>query len=94
MSANHVAYETSVKAAGAAATISKASNEINRQGVIAAGGSSIGFRPGFPANYATYATAVAAAAAQKPIDDAAAEQNKQAAIQSAKDLLRSQGELP
>jgi hypothetical protein len=93
MSANHTTFENSVKAAGTAALTTKASNETIRQGIIMAGGSAIGFRPGWPTNYATYAAAVAAAAAQKPIDDAAVEQAKQGTIANARDLLRSQGEI-
>lgn len=94
MTANHVAYENSVKTAGVAALVSKASNETTRQGTITASGSAIGFRPGWPTNYATYAAAVAAVAVQRGIDDAAVEQAKQSAIAVARDLLRTQGEAP
>jgi len=94
MSTNSVIFEASIKAAAVVAAASKAINTTTEQGIITAGGSAVGFRPGFPANYATYAAAVAAAAAQKLIDDAAVEQAKQAAIANARDLLRSQGEIP
>jgi hypothetical protein len=94
MSANHVAYESSVTAAGAAAVISVAFAETVRQGTIAAASSSVGFRPGWPTGYSAYAAACAAAAAQKLIDLAAAGQAKDSAISNAKDLLRSQGEIP
>jgi hypothetical protein len=94
MSANHVVFETSVIAAGAAALVNKATNETARQGVITASGTAVGFKLGWPAGYSAYAAAVAAVAAQKPIDDAAVEQAKQAATANARDLLRSQNELP
>jgi hypothetical protein len=94
MSANHSTYENTIVAAGAAVIVSKATSEINRQGTIAAASTSVGFRPGFPAGYATFAAGVAAAAAQKLLDDVAIEQTRQAATQNAKDLLRTQGEVP
>ena len=94
MTANHVTFENSVTATGAAALVTKASNETARQGVLAAASHVVGFRPGFPTGYATYAAAVAAVAAQRPIDDAAIEQAKQQPIAVARDLLRTQGEAP
>jgi hypothetical protein len=94
MSVNNVAYQTSVAAAGAAAVIAKATAETVRQGTIAAASSSVGYRPGFPGAYSAYAAACAAASAQKLIDLVAADTTKQAAISNAKDLLRSQGEIP
>jgi hypothetical protein len=94
MTANHVTFEKSVNAAGVTALATAATNLTARQGIITAGGTAVGFRPGFPTGYATYAAAVAAAIVQKAIDDAAVESAKQSAISVARDLLRSQGELP
>lgn len=83
----------SIKVAAVAAAASKASNLTARHGIVAAAGSSVGFRPGFPTNYAAYSAAVTAAAVQKGVDDAAVEMTRQGAEQNAKDLLRSQGEI-
>jgi hypothetical protein len=91
---NHTVFETSVKAAGAAAITAVALAETTKQGTIAVASSSVGYRPGFPGAYSAYAAACAAAGAQKLIDLNAAEQAKQAAISVARDLLRSQNELP
>ena len=94
MSANSDVYLASVKSAGAAAVIAKALAETVKQGTIAAASSSVGFRPGFPAGYATYAAACAAAGTQQLADLNTAEGTKQSAIANAKDLLRSQSEIP
>jgi hypothetical protein len=94
MSANHTNFETAVVAAGVTALAAKATAETARHGIIAASGSSVGYRPGWPTGFAAYAAAVAAAATQKVVDDTTIEQTKQSAITSAKELLRSQGELP
>jgi hypothetical protein len=94
MSANNVTFQNSVTAAGVAALASKASNLTKQQGIITAGGSAVGFLPGFPAGYATYAAAVAASIAQKVVDDTSVETVKQGTISVAKDTLRTQGEIP
>jgi hypothetical protein len=94
MSSNQETMRTSIKAAAVVASASKASNYAARQSTVAAAAITTGFRPGFPSNYSTYAAAVAAAAVQKAIDDASVEMTRQGAEQAAKDLLRSQGEIP
>jgi hypothetical protein len=94
MSANNTTFQNSITAAGVAALATKATNLTREQGIITASGSAVGFLPGWPTGYATYAAAVAASIAQKLIDDTAVEQVKQSAISNAKDLLRSQGEIP
>jgi hypothetical protein len=93
MSANNVAYQQSVATAAVTAKAAKDYAETVKQGTIAAASSSVGYRPGFGSSGA-YAAACAAAATQKLIDLVAADATKQAAISNAKDLLRSQGEIP
>jgi hypothetical protein len=91
---NHTVYEASIKAAGTAATVAKDFAETTKQGSIAAASSSVGYRPGFPGNFSAYDAACKSAAAQKLADLNTAEMTKQAAISIARDLLRSQNELP
>lgn len=94
MSANRIAFENSVVATGTVARVAQATNMTVEQGIAAAGTSSAGFVPGFPAGFAAAQAAITAAAAQKVIDAANVEQTRQAAIANARDLLRTQGEIP
>jgi hypothetical protein len=93
MTTNYVTYSASVKAAAAAHVIARDFAETVRQGSVAAASSSIGWRPGFGSS-AGVDVAGKQAALQKLADVAAAAATKGTAIDNAKDLLRSQGEIP
>jgi hypothetical protein len=94
MSSNQQAMVASIKAADAVKVAAVAVAETARQGTVQASGSQVGYIPGFPTGNATYVAAVAAANKQKVIDIFAAELARQGAVFTAKDLLRSQGEVP
>jgi hypothetical protein len=100
MSTNQETMRATIAAAHAAKDAAVVTAEMQRQATVDAKLSLVGYRPGFPGTAAsavagaTYASAVKAANAQKRIDLIAAEIAKQAAISTAKDLLRSQGEIP
>jgi hypothetical protein len=93
MSANFTIYVTSVAAAAVTARVAKDFAETIKQGAIGAASTSVGVRAGWPGSGAI-ATACAAAAAQKITDILAAETARSATVSNAKDLLRSQGEIP
>jgi hypothetical protein len=94
MTTNVETYRTSVAAAANKFPNDIGAAEAARQATVDAAGWTVGFRPGFPTGYATYAAAIAAANKQKGIDVGVAEAAKQGTVGTAKDLLRSQGELP
>ena len=94
MSANQEAMRLTIRAADRAKVDAVVAAKNNYQSAIAASGAQAGFRPGFPAGFATYDAAVKAADRQAAADLFAAESARQMAIFVAKDLLRSQGEIP
>jgi NAD(P)H-hydrate repair Nnr-like enzyme with NAD(P)H-hydrate epimerase domain len=95
MTANHTAYEATVKAAQATKQSSVIVAETARQGTIAASSSHVGYWCGKGgAGESAYQAAVIAANNAKQAAVLAAEQTKQATEAVAKDLLRSQGEIP
>jgi hypothetical protein len=93
MTVNWTTYANSVVAAAVIARAAKDFSETVKQGTISQATTVVGVRPGWPGS-GGIATACAAAAAQKITDVLAAETTKAAAISNAKDLLRSQGEIP
>ncbi len=82
----------------AAATVTKAASKLTAVVVAAAtvdaAKSVVGYVQGSPTGNATFVAAVKAAAAQQTADIQQAEMTRQAAESIAKDLLRSQGEIP
>jgi hypothetical protein len=94
MSTNQETMRTSIKTADKAKTDSVVTAVMNHQGTIAAAGTLAGYRLGFPSGASTFDAAVKAANAQKTADLFAAESARQASVFLAKDLLRSQGEVP
>ncbi|MCG2639664.1 MULTISPECIES: hypothetical protein [Bradyrhizobium] len=94
MSANQETMRSSIKAADVVKTVAVANAEATRQGTLAAASVLTGYRPGFPSGASTFDAAVKSANTQKVADLFAAESARQAAVFLAKDLLRSQGEIP
>jgi hypothetical protein len=94
MSANRDTYVASVASASIKSLNDTITAEAVRQATVDVAGWTVGFRPGFPSGYATFVAAHAAANKQKLIDLTTVQATKQATVGSAKDTLRSQGELP
>jgi hypothetical protein len=94
MSSNQQTMVTSCKAADATKVVAVANAETARQGTIEAAGTSVGYIQGFPTGNSTFVAAVKSANTQKVADLFAAELARQGTVFTAKDLLRSQGEIP
>jgi multidrug efflux pump subunit AcrA (membrane-fusion protein) len=94
MSNNQETMRSSINSAGQTAQAALATAESAKQATIDAAVSVVGYIPGFPTGNATYVAAVKAAALALQSSRAATEVAKQGAIEKAKDLLRSQGEIP
>lgn len=94
MSSNQETMRSTIKAAEATKTAAVVTAHNNYQSTIAASGAQAGYKLGFPTNFATFDAAVKAADKQHAADLFAAESARQAAVFTAKDLLRSQGEIP
>ena len=93
MSANQETMRSTIASATKTHQAALATAEAAKQQTIDAAASVVAYIPGFPTGNATYLAAVKSASAQLAIDRAAAEAAKQGAIEKAKDLLRSQGEI-
>jgi hypothetical protein len=85
---------TSIAAAGATAVATKGAAITTLVTTINAARCDVGYLHGFPTGNATYVAAVQSAAKALADTRAAAEMAKLASITVAKDLLRSQGEIP
>lgn len=94
MSSNQETMRTTIKVAADTKTSAVVTALNNHQSTIAAGGIQAGYRNGFPTGFATFDAAVKSANAQKAIDLFTAESGRQGSVFTAKDLLRSQGEIP
>lgn len=94
MSTNQETMRATILAAAKAKTDSVIKAANNYQSTIAASGIQAGYIIGFPTNFATFDAAVKLADKQAAADLFAAESARQAAVFTAKDLLRSQGEIP
>jgi len=94
MSSNQETMRTAIKSADKTKVDAVVVAANSFQSTIAASGIQAGYRNGFPTGFATFDAAVKSANTQKLADLFAAESARQAAIFIAKDLLRSQGEIP
>jgi hypothetical protein len=91
VSSNQQTMVASCKAADSVKITAVNNAEATRQATVE---SSTGYIQGFPTGNAAFVAAVKAANAQKVADLFAAELARQGAVFTAKDLLRSQGEIP
>lgn len=89
MTTAHQTYETSVTAAATTVVGAKSTAQSNFASAVAAVGSDVGTRPGFPTGNATYVAGIAAAGQARLAALATAEQAKQSAIMAARDTLRA-----
>ena len=94
MSTNQQTRVTSINSAHATAASTKAAAVSTAIATVNQSGVDVAYKQGFPTGNATYVAAVATANAAKLASIAAAEVAKQGAIAVAKDLLRSQNEIP
>jgi hypothetical protein len=94
MSSNQQTMVTSIAAAGKTSQATKDAAVTTHLTTIAAAASVAGYKPGDPTGNATYVAAVKSAASALADSRALADMTRIAAINVAKDLLRSQGEIP
>ena len=83
-----------IELAEAQELIDRQAADSSAHGTVDASGYYVGYRLGFPTGYAAYAAAVAAANTKKLADRLTAAMTEQGTVAAAKDLLRSQGEIP